>query len=66
MAPNRAPGGWLHDSWALVRPWGAGGAYPNFPDPELADEDAAYLGPNRARLAAVQAAYDPTGLFAAT
>jgi hypothetical protein len=54
---------WLTESWEAVHPWGAGGAYPNFPDPELADEAAAYYTTNGERLADVKARYDPGGLF---
>jgi hypothetical protein len=28
---------WLARSWALAHPWGSGGVYPNFPDPDLQD-----------------------------
>ena len=34
---SRAARGWLDRSWALVHPWGSGGVYPNFPDPDLPD-----------------------------
>jgi FAD/FMN-containing dehydrogenase len=54
---------WLAESWEAVHPWGAGGAYPNFPDPELADEAAAYYTTNGERLAGVKARYDPGNLF---
>jgi hypothetical protein len=46
-----------------VRPYGTGGVYPNFPDPELADPDGAYFGANRDRVARARAAYDPEGVF---
>jgi hypothetical protein len=26
---------WLDGSWQTTHPWGAGGVYPNFPDPDL-------------------------------
>jgi FAD/FMN-containing dehydrogenase len=58
-----APGGWLDRSWELVHPYGTGGVYPNFPDPELADPDGAYFGANRDRVARARAAYDPEGVF---
>ncbi|MQA05459.1 MAG: FAD-binding protein [Streptosporangiales bacterium] len=54
---------WLDQSWAIVHPHGAGGGYPNFPDPALADAPAAYHGTNHAQLTRVKAAYDPTELF---
>jgi FAD/FMN-containing dehydrogenase len=55
--------GWLARSWELVHPWGSGGVYPNFPDPELDDPAAAYFGTNRKRLQRIKAAYDPGNLF---
>jgi FAD/FMN-containing dehydrogenase len=54
---------WLVRSWALVHPWGSGGVYPNFPDPELRDWARAYHGTNYDRLRRVKAAYDPGGFF---
>ena len=42
---------WLARSWALVHPWGSGGVYPNFPDPDLGDWARAYHGTNDSRLA---------------
>ncbi|HEV8165767.1 MAG TPA: FAD-binding oxidoreductase [Actinomycetota bacterium] len=54
---------WLSRSWALVHPWGSGGVYPNFPDPDLQDWARAYHGTNYERLRRVKAAYDPGGFF---
>jgi FAD/FMN-containing dehydrogenase len=54
---------WLDDFWEITRPYGAGGVYPNFPDPDLVDPHAAYHGANLDRLERVKAAYDPDGLF---
>ena len=54
---------WLAGSWALVRPWGSGGVYPNFPDPDLDDWGRAYHGTNYGRLRQVKARYDPEGVF---
>jgi FAD/FMN-containing dehydrogenase len=54
---------WLTRSWELVHPWGSGGVYPNFPDPELDDEARAYYGTNLPRLRRVKATYDPENLF---
>jgi FAD/FMN-containing dehydrogenase len=54
---------WLRSSWATTHPWGTGGVYPNFPDPDLDDWDVAYLGPNLHRLRRVKKAYDPNGRF---
>ena len=62
-AERRDARAWLARSWALVHPWGAGGAYVNFPDADLDDWDPAYHGPNRERLLRVGAAYDPEGVF---
>jgi FAD/FMN-containing dehydrogenase len=41
---------WLARSWELVHPWGTGGSYQNFPDPDLPDEPRAYYGANLERL----------------
>ena len=56
---------WLARSWELAHPFGTGGVYPNFPDPDLDDWDAAYHGANRERLLAVKRRYDPDGVFGA-
>jgi FAD/FMN-containing dehydrogenase len=53
--------GWLQRSWALVH--ASGGAYPNFPDPDLDPWDPAYHGANRDRLLRVKARYDPDATF---
>jgi FAD/FMN-containing dehydrogenase len=55
--------GWLARSWALVHPWGSGGVYPNFPDPDLEDWAGAYYGSNYDRLLGVKASYDPDNFF---
>jgi FAD/FMN-containing dehydrogenase len=54
---------WLARSWALVHPWGSGGVYPNFPDPDLQDWARAYHGTNYDRLRRVKSAYDSGGFF---
>ncbi len=54
---------WLARSWGLVHPWGSGGVYPNFPDPDLTDWAHAYYGTNYDRLVRVKAKYDPGGFF---
>jgi FAD/FMN-containing dehydrogenase len=54
---------WLAGSWAAVHPWGSGGVYANFPDPDLEDPLLAYHGPNLERLRAVKRAYDPDRVF---
>jgi FAD/FMN-containing dehydrogenase len=62
--PARDAGrGWLARSWALVHPWGSGGVYPNFPDPDLEDWAHAYYGNNYGRLLRVKARYDPDNFF---
>jgi FAD/FMN-containing dehydrogenase len=54
---------WLAGSWATVHPYGTGGVYPNFPDPDLEDPLRAYHGANLDRLRRVKRAYDPEGFF---
>jgi FAD/FMN-containing dehydrogenase len=54
---------WLARSWELVHPWGSGGVYPNFPEPELDRWSEAYHGANRDRLLQVKASYDPDDFF---
>lgn len=49
--------------WSLLRPSASGQVYPNYPQADLPDWAVAYHGRNLARLSAVKAAYDPTGLF---
>jgi FAD/FMN-containing dehydrogenase len=63
--PDDAPAArdWLARSWAIVHPYGAGGVYANFPDPELEDPLRAYHGDNLDRLRRVKTAYDPDGVF---
>lgn len=69
VAPDASPGNreaarrWLARSWELVHPWGSGGVYPNFPDPDLVDWAHAYYGTNYDHLARVKARYDPGGFF---
>jgi len=54
---------WLRQSWATVRPYGSGGVYPNFPDPELEQAARAYYGGNLERLMRVKRSYDPDDFF---
>ncbi len=49
--------GWLNRAWEIVRPWGTGGAYVNFPDPELQDPASVYWGTNRERVLQVKRRY---------
>ncbi|WP_328472772.1 FAD-binding oxidoreductase [Actinoplanes sp. NBC_00393] len=61
VAPGAQPSPWLDESYALMHPFGTGGAYPNFPEPGLPAE-AYHLG-NTARLRRLRAAYDPSAVF---
>jgi Berberine and berberine like len=54
---------WLARSWSSTHPWGSGGVYPNFPDPELQDWAHAYYGTNFERLVRVKGRYDPDDFF---
>jgi FAD/FMN-containing dehydrogenase len=63
VAGRQAARRWLADSWATVHPWGTGGVYPNFPDPDLEDPLRAYHGANLDRLLQVKRLYDPEGFF---
>jgi FAD/FMN-containing dehydrogenase len=54
---------WASRSWRVVHPWGSGGVYPNYPDPELAGWARAYYGSNLERLRQVKVAYDPDEVF---
>ncbi len=47
----------------MVHPWGWGGVYPNFPDPELENAGRAYYGTNLERLIRVKRKYDPYDVF---
>ncbi len=62
-ASREAGRSWLARSWALLHPSGAGGVYPNFPDPDLPDWGHAYYGENYGRLLHVKATYDPDNFF---
>jgi FAD/FMN-containing dehydrogenase len=53
-APVEPAKRWLQRSWEIVHPCGSGGAYVNFPDPDLDDELRAYWGVNHDRLAALK------------
>jgi FAD binding domain/Berberine and berberine like len=54
---------WLDRSWKLLRASAAGGVFPNFPDPDLAESARAYDGANYERLTRVKARYDPDNFF---
>jgi FAD/FMN-containing dehydrogenase len=62
-AEREAARRWLARSWATVHPWGTGGVYQNFPDPDLDDPARAYYGGNLDRLLRTKARYDPDGFF---
>lgn len=64
-AQDEAAIGWARGSWDALRPLATGGVYVNFAG--LGEEGGrdAVFGPSVERLDAVQAAYDPDGLFAA-
>jgi FAD/FMN-containing dehydrogenase len=63
IAEREAARRWLEQSWGMVHPWGSGGVYPNWPDPDLEDWEHAYHGANDDRLVGVKARYDPDGSF---
>lgn len=46
-------------SWAAVHPWGSGGVFQNFADPDLEYRAEAYYGSNLPRLVRVKTRYDP-------
>lgn len=54
---------WVDDTWRTTHRWGTGGVYPNFPYPDLEQWEAAYHGPNLARLLQVKRRYDPDNWF---
>jgi Berberine and berberine like len=54
---------WLSDSWELAHPFGSGGVYPNFPDPDLPEEHRAYWRDNLDRVRRVKARYDSEGVL---
>ena len=62
-AEREAARSWLTRSWAIVRPWGSGRVYQNFPDPDLLNWAHAYYGANYDRLARIKARYDPDDFF---
>jgi FAD/FMN-containing dehydrogenase len=62
-AATEAARAWLSGSWGLVHPFGSGGVYANFPDPELPDEHRAYWRGNLERVRRVKQRYDPEGVL---
>jgi FAD/FMN-containing dehydrogenase len=63
VGATEAARAWLADSWELTHPFGSGGVYANFPDPDLPDEHRAYWGGNLERVRRVKEKYDPQGVF---
>jgi FAD/FMN-containing dehydrogenase len=57
------PPEWLERAYAAARPYSTGGAYVNFPDPDLRDWETAYYGANYARLQEVKGRVDPDEVF---
>lgn len=62
-AEREAARDWLVRSWELVRPWGSGRVYQNFPDSDLEDWAHAYYGANYDLLVRIKARYDPDDVF---
>ena len=58
-AQKEAARRWLARSWESVHPWGTGGVYVNFPDPDLRNPQRADYSRNLERLIAVKRRYDP-------
>lgn len=54
---------WVSRSWATVHPWGSGGVFQNFADPDLEHWAEAYYGSNLPRLVRVKTRYDPGDVF---
>jgi len=54
---------WLERSWETVHPWGTGGVYVNFPEPELDSPETAYYGASYERLLSVKSRYDADNVF---
>jgi FAD/FMN-containing dehydrogenase len=54
---------WLARSWETVHPWGTGGVYANFREPDRPGPERAYYGTNFERLLSVKRSYDPDGFF---
>jgi FAD/FMN-containing dehydrogenase len=54
---------WVRGSWGEVHPFGTGGVFPNFADPDLDDPWHAYYGANFERLCGIKARYDAENLF---
>jgi FAD/FMN-containing dehydrogenase len=62
-AEREAARTWLRASQEIAHPSGTGGAYANFPDDDLDEWDASYLGANRERLLALKRRCDPAGVL---
>jgi FAD/FMN-containing dehydrogenase len=53
----------LRRSWELTHPWGTGGSYQNFPDPDLPSPTDGYHTTNAARVRRIRQRYDPQRRF---
>ena len=57
LEPGVPPTDWLNRAWEIVRPWGTGGVYVNFPEPGAARPGSVYWGTNRGRMLEVKRRY---------
>lgn len=63
LAEDDAVIAWARETWQVLHPFSAGGAYVNFMMEEGADRIQATYGGNYERLARIKATYDPANLF---
>ena len=54
---------WVEQMYTALHPYGDGGAYVNYIDPDQPDWQQAYYGANLARLKQVKQKYDPADIF---
>ena len=54
---------WLSETWQAMGQYASGAAYQNYVDPDLANWQQAYYGPNLPRLQRVKTTYDPNNFF---
>ncbi|HEU5227970.1 MAG TPA: FAD-binding oxidoreductase [Ktedonobacteraceae bacterium] len=54
---------WLNATWQSMSQYASGASYQNYVDPDLANWQEAYYGPNLPRLQHIKATYDPTNFF---
>lgn len=64
-AAKDAAESFVRRSWSTVHPYGSGGVFPAFPDPDLHPDAAteAYHGTNLPRLRHIKSRYDPSNVF---